>query len=562
MLTIIVAVSFRSSLPFAIAIALLLFVAGNLVLQSSLKGNPGERQLLEQNTGRLLIVEGRVVGRPENRDGGSKLVVRPQHVVADGVMLPLCGDILLRAEQGGGGLLSGDLIRFAGKLRAPRNFGIPGEFDAERYYSLKGVGATCFIKNSGDILLIRRGELSLQRFFDAMALRAGSFIMSAVPGAEGGILKALLIGDCGDIPQELKDAYSRTGVNHILSISGFHVGIIALALFHLWFAVSRVFPSLLLYWNIRRFASTLSLPLVFVYLFLSGAAPATSRSVLMLAFFMVGMVLEREFDHFNALVLAALVLLLLNPANLYDISFQLSFLALWGIMVLTPLFVSFCPCQEGGKAYRFIQFFAASLAAVAVTLLPVAYYFQQSTLTGLLSNFFIVPLLGYGAVVAGFIALPLIWIFPQGAELLLHGSALLVKISNRIIGQLDRLPLLPDFAPSELCIAIFLSGLLLLTLLPRKEQKLRVLATVPLLLLTLQLLPASRRESGVRLDFFSVGQGESSLLTFANGQRMLVDGGGALHDGGWDPGRRLLLPCLRRMGVKRIDYLVLSHPHP
>ncbi len=542
--------------------SLLLSVAGNLALQPSLTGRPGERLLIEQYSGRLLLIEGRVTGRPENRDGGSRLVVRPLHVRSEGVVLPLRGDILLRAEQGQGRFLSGDLIRCAAKVRAPRNYGIPGEFDAERYYSLKGVAATSSVKSVDDILLVRRGEMSPQRFFDAMAARAGRFITAAVPGSEGGILKALLIGDCGDIPGELKDAYSRTGVNHILSISGFHVGIIALALFHLWFAVSRLFPSLLLYANVRRFAAALSLPLVLFYLFLSGAAPATSRSVLMLACFMAGMVLEREFDHFNALVLAALVLLLLNPASLYDVSFQLSFLALWGIMVLTPLFVSCCRCREGGKAYRFIQFLAASLAAVTVTLLPVAYYFQQSTLTGLLSNFIIVPLLGYGAVVAGFTALPLIWLFPPGAELLLHGCALLVTLSNRVIGELDRLPLLPDFAPSELSIAISLGGLLLLTLLPRRGQRLTVLAAVPLFVIPLQLVPGIRQGPGVRIDFFSVGQGESSLLTFANGRRMLIDGGGALHDGGWDPGRRLLIPCLRRMGVRRIDYLVLSHPHP
>ena len=553
---------FRSSSPFLCAIATLLFIAGNLVMQPALRGHGAEQQVVARCAGQPLIVEGRVVGRPENRDGGSRVMIRPLRVVAGGESLPLSGDIFLRVQKGRAALSGGDLVRFGGKLRAPRNYGIPGEFDAERYYALKGVVATSFVKDASDLLLIRRGGWSLQRWFDAVAARTGTFIMAVVPGPEGGILKALLIGDCGDIPEELKAAYSRTGVNHILSISGFHVGIIALALFHLWFALSRLFPAVLLYCNFRRFALGLSLPLVLCYLFLSGAAPATARSVIMLAFVMLGMVLEREYDHFNGLILAALVLLLLNPANLYDLSFQLSFLALWGIMALTPLFVDLLGAPAGGRWFRLSQFFAASLAAVAVTLLPVAYYFQQSTLTGLLSNFFIVPLLGYGAVIAGFVSLPLIWLFPPGAAWLLTGAGFLVNMSNRIIGQLDRLPLLPDFAPTEAGIALFLAGLLLLTLVPRRGQKLRVLAGVPPLLLVVQLLPVDRPGNGMRIDFFSVGQGESSLLTFANGQRMLIDGGGALHEGGWDPGRRLLLPCLRRMGGKRVDYLGLSHPHP
>jgi len=418
------------------------------------------------------------------------------------------------------------------------------------------------VASQEDILLVRRGERSLQRCFDLAAAKAGKFIMDVVPGTEGGILKGLLIGDCGDIPQEVRDAYSRTGVNHILSISGFHVGIIALALFQLWFVLARLFPNLLLHWNLRRYAMALSLPLVFAYMLLSGGAPATARSVIMLTAMMIGLVVERELDHLNSLILAALLLLVINPANLYSVSFRLSFLALWGIMVLSPPLLFPFGRAEGGGRHMLARFAAASLAAVAVTLLPAAYYFQQATITGVLSNFLVVPLLGYGGVVLGFAALPLIWLFPPGAAGLLKCAALLVSLADRAILLLDRVPLLPDFAPKEAVIAIFLAGLLLITILNRREQQMGLMAALPVLLVAVQLLPAGVGEHGLRLDFFSVGQGESALLTFADGKRMLIDGGGALHDGNWDPGRRLLLPCLRRMGVRRIDFMVLSHPHP
>jgi len=542
--------------------SILFFVAGNLLPQPALRGDPAERALIESHSGELLLVEGRVVRRPEVRDNGTRVLIRPVHVLSGRTGLPLRGDIMLRVEEGRVDLLSGDLVRFSGRLRTPRNFGIPGEFDAERHFALQGVIATSHAKNMDGVVLMRRGGDSLQHLFDLLAARIGTFIMAAVPGVEGGILKALVVGDSGDIPREVSDAYSRTGVNHILSISGFHVGIIAIVLFQAWFALSRLYPSLLLHFNLRRFAPIMSLPLIFSYMFLSGAAPATARSVLMLLCFMVGMLLEREFDRFNSLVLAAFVLLLANPANLFDISCQLSFLAIWGLMVLTPLLVPLFRSEEGGASYRLVQFFAASLAAVAVTLLPVAYYFQQSTLTGLLGNFFIVPLLGYGAVVLGFASLPLIWIFPTGAGWLLGCAALLVELSNCIIARLDLLPLLPDFSVTRVDLALLLAGMLLVTILADRRHRLGVLAAMPLIIVSLHLAPFPGGDKGVRLEFLSVGQGESTLLTFADGSRMLIDGGGALHDNGWDPGKRLLIPCLRRMGVKRIDYMVLSHPHP
>lgn len=402
----------------------------------------------------------------------------------------------------------------------------------------------------------------LKSYFDKMAMSIGEFIASRVPGTDGTIIKALLIGDSGDIPRELQDAYSRTGVNHILSISGFHVGIISLALFQFWFALSRLTPALLIYLNFRRVAFALSLPLVLYYLYLSGAAPATSRSVLMLGFVAAGMLLERETDHLNSLLLAASLLLLLDPATLYDISFQLSFLAIWGITVLTPVFTSLFDTVENSLCRKFLLFFSVSLAAVLVTLVPVAYYFQQATITGLLSNFIIVPLLGYGAVVSGFSSLPLIWVFPTAAGWLLMISAWLVKVSNWFILQLDRLPLFAVYIPSALEMPLLLTGLLVITLLGSNRKKLVVIVAVSALLLVMH-IPVSPAAGGLlKIDFLSVGQGESTLITFRDGKRMLIDGGGSFQESGWDVGKRLLIPALRRMGVERIDHLVLSHPHP
>lgn len=522
-----------------------------------------DRLLLSLNPGRQMLVEGVVVRRPVASDGGVRLQIRPEHVFdGDTGRISLSGDILLRLGEGGLHITTGDRVRFKGKLKAPRNFGTPGEFDSERYLALRRVSATSFVKSEKDLLLMgRTHETRLQGYFDKAAIKTGEFIASRVPGANGAIIKALLIGDSGDIPQELQDAYSRTGVNHILSISGFHVGIIALALFQFWFALSRLAPSLLIYLNFRRVACAVSLPMVLYYLFLSGAAPATSRSVLMLGFVAVGMLLERETDHFNSLLLAASLLLLMDPASLYDISFQLSFIALWGIIVLTPVFGSLL-ATENATGRRMSMFFSMSLAAVLATLVPVAYYFQQATLAGLVSNFIIVPLLGYGAVVTGFAALPMIWIFPAAAEWLLLVAAELVKISNWFILQFDRLPMLLSFLPSRLDMALLLAGLLSITLVVSVRKKLWIVAAVAMLMLALH-TPLRQPQSGLlRIDFLSVGQGESTLITFRDRKRMLIDGGGALQENGWDVGKRLLIPALRSMGVDRIDYLVLSHPHP
>ncbi len=548
---------------FLAAVYILLFICGNLVMKPILKPDMESLSLLERYDSRQLLIEGVIQRRPEAKEEGFRLLIRPDHLFYEGEKLFPVGLVMLRAGSGKIRFATGDRIRFVGKLRSPRNFGTPGEFNAERYYALKGIIATSFVKSADSLVIIDSGsKYSFQRYFDNKANKIGNFIMASLPPVEGGILKALLIGDVSDISQELKDSYSRTGVNHILSISGFHVGIIALALFQIWFVLSRLFPSILLYLNLRRLVYAASFPLILYYMFLSGAAPATVRSVLMLGFLAAGLLLEREFDHINSLILAALVLLLMNPENLYDISFQLSFTALWGIMVLTPLFMTPFKALKERRWYGILQLLAVSLAAISATLLPMALYFQQSSLTGLASNLFVVPLLGYGAVIAGISAIPLIEILPQVASLFLNLAGFLAALSNTIIAALDHLPLLPVFIPTEVDILISFGALLFITLAEKDNVKWGGVLTAPILLITLHNLPQARDSFLLRVDFLSVGQGESTLITFSDQKKMLIDGGGALHENGTDVGKRLLLPALRTLGVKRIDYLVLSHPHP
>jgi len=78
----------------------------------------------------------------------------------------------------------------------------------------------------------------------------------------------------------------------------------------------------------------------------------------------------------------------------------------------------------------------------------------------------------------------------------------------------------------------------------------------------IRVAPVESDSGKLRLDFYSVGQGEASLITFPNGKRMLIDGGGSFREGGLDPGERLLAPAFWRRGIDRLDYLVLTHPHP
>ena len=542
------------------------FLIGNLSIQQHLRPETTLRTLLKARQGDFVIIEGVIASRPEGVENGRKLFIRLNgiSVQGSGEKIP-CNEIVSIKVAGNitRQFYSGDLIRCTTKLKIPRNLGTAGEFDVERYYALKNITATGFIKSDTEIEITGLDDSSFfSRYFDKTAAVIGAFIQGQEPGIEGGVLRALLIGDCSALPQKLKDAYSRTGVNHILSISGFHVGIIALALYQFWSAVFRLFPSMLLYINLKRATCLISMPAITYYLFLSGAAPATARSVIMLLFVAVAILIERESAPLNAIVLAAFLLLLLNPALLYDISFQLSFIAIWGLTVITPLYADTRALNSDGLTGKLALFAAASASAVMVTLLPVAYYFQQISLTGIISNFFIVPLLGYGAVVTGGLSLICLPFSTPLAGLFLGTAAFLTSVSNRLIEYLDRIPLLPLFIPTTFDIFILLATLMVISAVNVRRVKLSILFLSPLLIASLHSIPLANSATGLRVDFLSVGQGESTLIRLPDMRTILIDGGGSLTDNNWDLGRQLLLPVLRKSGVRKIDIVVLSHSHP
>ncbi|MHC1697209.1 MAG: DNA internalization-related competence protein ComEC/Rec2 [Geobacteraceae bacterium] len=562
LITCLAAVYFARRALFLVCLSLCFFVAGSTALAPLLEPKFSADAVVHFAGDESLVIEGIIDARPEWQDTGGRIYLHAVRIFRGKTAEQVSGRILLFVGEGHAPLACGDLIRFVSRVSRPRNFGIPGEFDYERYLAFRRVYATAFSQSAAEVILIRAGiAYPLQNFMDRIAADLGKRIGALLPADEGAVLRALLLGESGLLPQDTRDLYARTGVNHILSISGFHVGVIALFIFSLLFCAARCSQFLLLYANPRRTILLLTIPVVIFYLFLTGGAPATVRSVIMISAYIIAILLQRETDPIHSLMLAALVILAWSPAALFDISFQLSFLALWGILALTPLLMQPFQRNKPGFVRNLLLFLMVSVAATAATLLPVAGYFHKPTLTGLVANFFVIPLLGYGGVVLGFSSLSFIQVLPQLAGFLLTLAGFLVYLSGKILSCLDAIPLLPLWGNSRFDLLLLMVFLGSCTFLVRRKRVI-VCCLVGAAFFLLRVVPAESETCKLRLDFYSVGQGESSLITLPDGKKMLVDGGGSFREGGLDPGERLLAPAFWHRGIERLDYLVLTHPHP
>ena len=552
------------SVPFSICSALFFFVWGLCALHPWLSPEISRDSIRSKASDIPLTIEGIISDRPSVASEGARLTVQVECTIREKKVECASGVLLLNVSTGDVTLTRGDRIRFTSRISIPRLLGLPGEFDYSRYLAFQGVSAVGRVASQGEIVLIRAAAVeSWQRTVDQNARYLGDGIRSAVPDERtSSVLTALLIGDQRRIPLDLANDYTRAGVNHILSISGFHVGIIAafITVLVIWFLTRFEYPAL--HWNVRRIALMIAVPAMVSYLFLSGSAPATARSVIMLIVFAMALFAERERDSINTLLFSAFFLVAINPPTLFDISFQLSFISLWGILAAVPLITKRIASVSSLWLRSLIQFIAASVVASSVTVLPVLFVFKIASFNGILTNFLIVPLLGYGAVLAGFMALPFMTLFPSAASLLLWPAAECVVFSNRFIVWCNSLPVLTFHGITGWDMLFFLLFMTGMTFVTNKSLRLVLGLSIPICAVVLHIYVATDIDGRLHITMLSVGQGESILIRLPDGSTLLVDGGGYLHDTGHDFGRQVLAPALGTLHIGRIDRMIATHDHP
>ncbi len=180
------------------------------------------------------------------------LVLDAVRVECDGVSQVVGGRLLLSVGETTRDFKYGDYVRTGVRLQRPRSFSNPGAFDYERHLRLQGIRVRGFVDDPRKIVLIREGQgepwrQSLERFRTGIRDR----IRSQAPFPEGTLIQAMTLGEQSEIPREIRDRFNRTGTSHIIAISGFNVGIIALIAFFVT-ALLKTSEYLLLRFNLQK----------------------------------------------------------------------------------------------------------------------------------------------------------------------------------------------------------------------------------------------------------------------------------------------------------------------
>lgn len=504
-----------------------------------------------------VIIDGRILATTARALSGYSIDVQSARLIEKSGEFPVHGRLRLFVEKGENLWNPGDDIRFSSKLKVPRPFGTPGEFDLGRQLALNEIFVTAFVPDSDEILLLRQALPGQRSLIERGRTATARFITTQTTLIYGSLVKALAIGDMGGLPPEIRDLLTRGGVSHLFAISGMQLTLLAMALYALSLTLYRRFTRLLLAAPPARVLPLLIAPFLILYLLWTGIGVSIQRALLMALAGSCLFLLRRKTDTMHFLSFSALTILLCQPLALFTPSFQLSFAALAGILCGHKIWSPFIAGSSKALQYLAALFFS-TLAATLATLPLVLYHFHLIAPAGIVSNLFAIPVLNWVALPLA-ISGSLLWPFaPEIAAILFAGCEAVIALTLKIVAGIIALPGLSGWTlyPSLSMIA----GLSLLTI----ALFIRAASVVPRRILIgaafLFFLWGMKPQPELTVTAISVGQGESLVVSLGN-SHYLIDGGG-LYGDRLDTGRQLVAPTLGRLGIHRLDGVILTHSHP
>lgn len=445
----------------------------------------------------------------------------------------------------------GDEVVFTGTIIPISEKRNPQDFDYKGYLQSQGISVQ--IKAVEQHKIIPNDELTEWVWWREKAL---DLVDKNFNEATAPIAKALLIGYKQELDPESKTAFARAGLSHIMAVSGLHVG----------FIVAPFWVIIPYFWT-RKHGSKVGLALLILLLFcyagITGFSPSVMRASVMAGFLSYGKLFHRINDSINLTAAAAIALLIINPAQLFEIGFQLSFSAVLIILLILPVIQNILPYWVR------IRWYGKPLMVVIVSLVvqfglyPLqVYYFGEISLVSPIANALFVPFLGI-VVPLSLVGLFITAVLPGLGFILNYPSFLFlgwmsdfVNIAATWDWAWTTTSLESNLIFVLWLLAVFAISSWQITAL-RWKLSIGILMTA-CLMLSFHVIQKTQ-PAKLTVTFFDVGQGDAALLSTPSGKHVLIDTG--IWSPGYNSGKSVIIPHLKSSGIEKLDAVILSHPH-
>ncbi len=465
----------------------------------------------------------------------------------------------------------GDQLEMTVQLRRPNQYQNPGAFLYADYRDRIGRHSVARLSHFNRAKKVGSGGNPILKVIFRWRDQLRIKIKTTMNDPSASMLMAMLIGESGYLSEEVREDFTKAGIAHLLAVSGTHLAFVSLFVFGLsrWFLLRLPERLLLKISTLKLPTQWATLPTVFVvifYTFLAGGKVGTLRALTMILLYMFSIWIGRSRDTQISLAIAALLILLFRPQAIFEISFQLSFIAVLSILVFmewweetgadlkTPLpLEGKPPLIQHYILHPLSLLFISSLSAVFGTAPLTIYYFHQLSWVGLFTNLIITPIVGWLyipiALFSGVLSL-LIDAFPFPLWHNQLGSSLYdaVLFFSNVPGADLSLASPPLFG-------ILLFYLTIFSLMIFKKSRRAVFYTTASFFIVFIVWGRLRMPpEKLRVTFLDVGQGDATLIEFPNRKTLLIDGGSPRA------GKYALAPYLWQRRIRNIDTMVTTHP--
>ncbi|WP_265444568.1 DNA internalization-related competence protein ComEC/Rec2 [Acetivibrio straminisolvens] len=505
----------------------------------------------EEFAGKNVIIRGYIDSAPEIRDSTIRYILKTEEIWLKGdssQKKKVRGKILISMQKSDDTKLFeyGREIRISGKINIPKGRTNPGGFDYRKYLNHSGVSATIFVvdrniypqKSVKGNIFVKAGLGIRERIVNV--------INQSLPPQQAGLLNGMLIGYREGLSKEVEDAFSNSGLTHLMAVSGANIAFIMLPLIF-------IFKKLKFRQNIYNI---IIIGILVMFTFITGFEPSVLRAVIMAIIILVGQILKRETDIFTSIAFAAILLLLLNPGSLFNIGFQLSFAA---TISLVLFYSNLKNMLSFGFLPEFITDVLASTLAAQIGVLPITvFYFNKISLVSILSNLIVAPIVEFITIMGSLMALlgQIHIIFSVLIGFCNNALLSFVLFVTKTTAELPYSVITVSTPSIALVIVYYIVILFLFWYRPKHKTKLNyrycaLAGAVTVMLIALSIF----WPRGMEVVFLDVGQGDGAFIRTYRGKTVLIDGGPE------NAGENSVVPFLLDYGAAKIDLVVVTHGH-
>lgn len=443
-------------------------------------------------------------------------------------------------------ITAGDTLTFNAKPSVPKKALNPGGFDFGNY--IKSNGASIIL--SSDITNITNHDKSFLKHIYSVRSKVGNKIFTYFEPKEASLINALVTGDKTNMSDEQKEGYRRSGIYHIIAVSGLHLGMLLLFLSLIYVNIkmkNKIQKYLILF--ITVFGS------LFLYTF-TGFGVSVQRAALMALILGISSIVYREYSPYLSLLLILLLTIITEPSSYLNVSMQLSFSATFGVLVGVKIIDKYNIHSK--KFHLILESVIISQCANLATMPFVVSQFGYVSLVCVLTNLVVIP----------FVPMLLFMSYIFSIFSIFAPHFIMKTIANAVSAPAYAINMISDFFGSfpisyialnikELCI-ICCEVLCLAFIVRIKDRRIKYSLSVIFLIANISFVSYNYLREDTEVHFINVGQGDCTVIRDFKGGAFMIDAGSETES---DIAENEIIPYLQNQGIKDIDLLFVTHFH-